>query len=726
MGKRPSAPRQDKRIFSGNSNVNPWVSAFADEPAAWARLAPLLAFLVLLLLYIATLTPSVAGGDSGELAAAALTGGVPHPSGYPLYALLARFFAALPLGHTPIWRVNLLSAVSTAAAGGLLCAVVQSWTRNAAAGLTAAALFATSPVVWSNATSAEVFGLNAMFVALGLYLWSRVELTQSRREVFALVLASGLAMSNHHAFVFVGAPLVLRSLWITRRNLGVCGVALAFVIGLAGLVPYLYLTSASASAAAVSWDYGRTVDGLVGHVLRRTYGTFSMGRPTAEGVFVTEGTFFPTLWYMWGHAFPRLLGLGPLLAVVGLYSGARRRPTRRAALLVLFVLCLYSLTFSGLSNLSTSRPLYLSVLGRFCIEFDLLLAIASGFGCAALLRGLGMRWPALARRQRRAPLGAAAIFAIGVATHAGEASGRNNTVLRDFVTAAFVSLPPNAIAITEGDEVTNSAFYFHDVEKLRPDVIHLGRTYLAAPWYTARQRRLHPDLYLPEGGYGERGWNIRQLLDGNPHRAVVVIGHLDDWDRSWEGGYSLSISGLVYVLIPANEVPTYQEWVERDGKAITGYDVVPALRAPDESWENTLAQRVLGMQVGRAHLCLVYSNELGDAPEPARNALRLLEDVVAKTGGDEALGIAAWPGLRRLDTGPALWKDLGIAYDLMARVDGRYAPRVAVAYQRFVERAAADDPDLPTARRILEEARAPNLGEILKRRMAPTPGDSAK
>jgi hypothetical protein len=104
----------------------------------------------------------------------------------------------------------------------------------------------------------------------------------------------------------------------------------------------------------------------------------------------------------------------------------------------------------------------------------------------------------------------------------------------------------------------------------------------------------------------------------------------------------------------------------------------------------------------------------------------LLEDVVAKTGGDEALGIAAWPGLRRLDTGPALWKDLGIAYDVLARIDGQDAARVVVAYQRFVEQAAADDPDLPRVRRILEEASAPDLGAIIRRRMAPSPADSAK
>ena len=720
MGKRRSASRKGKRIVAESAKRDLVAPASLDEAAVWTRLAPFVAFLVLVALYVATLTPSVAGGDSGELTAAALTGGVPHPSGYPLFALLARLFAVLPLGHSPVWRVNLLSAVSMAAAGALACAVVQSWTRNAAAGLMAAALFGTSPVVWSNATSAEVFGLNAMFVALEFHLWSRVERTLSRLDVFVLLGVSGLAMGNHHTFVFVGAPLVLRSLWAARHSLGAKGVALALGFGLSGLLPYFYLMVASASAAAVSWGDQTTIDGLVALILRRDYGTFSMGRPTAERVFVTGGTFLPTLGHMWGQAFPRLLWLGPLVALSGLPLAMKSRPTRKAASLLLFVFCFYGLTYCALSNLSISRPLYLTILGRFCIESDLLLAIAAGFGLAALLQRLAARnrWP------RLVPVGVGAVFAFGVAAHAGEANGRNNTVLRDFVTTAFASLPANAIVLSVGDEVTNSAFYLHEVEKLRPDVIHLGRTYLAAPWYTARQRRLHRDLYLPEGGYGEHGWNIKQLLDGNPNRSVIIIGHLDDWDQSWNDGYKLVAYGLVHSLVRAREFPTYEAWAERDRKAMDSYDVVPALRAPEESWENALGQRVLGTQVGRAHLCLVYSSQQADAAEPAHNALRLLEDVVANAGGDEKLGIVGLPGLRKLALGPGVWKDLAITYEILSRIDGRDDPRIAVAYERFVEQAAADDPDLPTARKILEQTRAAQREMILRRRRTPIRANS--
>jgi hypothetical protein len=705
MGKSGSSQRNARDRVADDANGNPFVLSSAGGPTAWARFAPVLAFLVFVALYGATLTPSVAGGDSGELAAAALTGGVPHPSGYPLFALLARLFAALPLGHTAIWRINLLSAVSMAAASGLLCAAVQVWTRNAAAGLMAAALFGTSPVVWSNATSTEVFGLNALCIAVAIYLWSRIERTCSRFDVYGLLFVCGLGMCNHHAFAFVGAPLALRSLWIARDDLGPRGVGLALALGLLGLLPYAYLVPASASKAAVSWGDTMTIDGLVAHVLRQAYGTFSMGRPTEDQVFVARGTFWPTLWRIWGDAVPRLLWVGPLLALAGLFLGLKNRATRPMTSVLLFVSLFYGLTFSSLSNLSTSRPLYLSVLGRFCIESDLLMAMASGLGLAAVVRLLGGHPPAARPWMRWSPLVAAAAFALGVNLHARQANGRSNTVLRDFVTTAFASVPPRAIVLTGGDEITNSAFYLHEVEKLRPDVIHLGITYLGAPWYTARQARLHPEVFVPQGGYGPHGWKIRRLLEGNPRRPVIIIGHLEDWDRSWEKEYKLIFAGLVSSLVRVNDFPTYEEWFAQDRAAIDAYDVVPALRAPEESWENAIGQRVLGTQVGRAHVALVYSTERQGAPGPAQYARILLEDVIAKTGGDSKLEIAPWPGCRRLDVGPAVWKDLGIIYEILSHADRSYTPLIAKAYEKFLNRAEADDPDPPAALKYLQEIR---------------------
>jgi len=657
---------------------------------------------MLLALYLATLAPTVVGGDSGELTAAAVTGGVPHPPGYPVFSLLARLFAALPFGPSIAWRVNLLSAVSTATAAGLLCATVQLWTRRAAAGLLAAGLFGTNPLVWHYAATAEVFGLNAMFGALALYLWLRIERVPTRRQVFALAFACGLGMGNHHTFVFIGAPVLLRSLWVVRRELRASGMALAVLCGALGLFPYAYLVVASRSAAAVSWGDESTLDGLLGHFLRRDYGTFSLGKTSSKAdAFVESGTFFQTLTLMMGGSLRRLLGLGPLLAVAAYALAPRKRPDRAQSRMLLVLLLGYAFLFCVLSNMSTAKPLYRTVLSRFFVQSDLLMALTAGIGWAWLVQRLEKRAASPVGVSRLSLAGACLVFLAGVVVNAG-ASQRRNTVFRDFVEAAFASLPKDAIVVTMGDHVTGAVFYFHEVEKLRPDVIHLDQQLLGFRWYCDRARRRHPDLIVPAGVYQPGGFTIKQLMDGNRNRPLVVLDRLGTWDESWKNGYLLATTGLTHPLVPADRYPNFEQWAERDRQAMANYDSLTPLRYPIGSWEQMLGELLLNQQAARAHLALVYSHDAGNAQAPARLAVDLLEQVVRRAGGLPALGIAAEPGVPSIEIHASILKNLGIGYEILSRIDPAFTPRIAQAWEIFVAKAQANDPDLPAVRAYLK------------------------
>ena len=71
----------------------------------------LLALGVPALLYGHTLAPPIVIGDSAEFQTEAWRLGVTHPTGYPFYLLVGRFFALLPLGDAA-FRLNLFSAAS--------------------------------------------------------------------------------------------------------------------------------------------------------------------------------------------------------------------------------------------------------------------------------------------------------------------------------------------------------------------------------------------------------------------------------------------------------------------------------------------------------------------------------------------------------------------------------------------------------------------------------------
>jgi hypothetical protein len=354
--------------------------------------------------------------------------------------------------------------------------------------------------------------------------------------------------------------------------------------------------------------------------------------------------------------------------------------------------------------MSTAKPLYRTVLSRFFVQSDLLVALAAGVGWAWLVERLETRAASPARVSRLSLGSACLVFLAGGVVNAG-ASQRGNTVFRDFVTAAFASLPKDAIVITMGDHVTGAVFYFHEVEKLRPDVIHLDQLLLGFGWYCDRARGRHPDLVVPAGVYQPGGFTIKQLMDANRNRPLVVLDRLGTWDESWKDGYLLATTGLTHPLVPADRYPSFEQWAERDRQAMANYDSLTPLRYPIGSWEQMLGELVLNQQAARAHLALVYSHDAGNAEAPARLAVNLLEQVVRRAGGLPALGIPAEPGVPTIEVHASILKNLGIGYQILSHTDPSFAPRIAKAWEIFVSKAPATDPDLPAARAYLTGGR---------------------
>lgn len=147
-------------------------------------------------------------GDGPELAAAAWTLGVPHPTGYPLYMLSLHAFQWLPAG-TAAFRSHLYSAVCVAAALALLFNLLQRRlapltspraSRWAAFGACAAA--GLNPLIWPAATQVEVYGLFMLLFVLTLDLIDRT-LCDPSKYMHWLALAAGLHLVHHRLAVFI-------------------------------------------------------------------------------------------------------------------------------------------------------------------------------------------------------------------------------------------------------------------------------------------------------------------------------------------------------------------------------------------------------------------------------------------------------------------------------------------------------------------------------------------
>ncbi len=261
-----------------------------------------------LALYVATAAPGLTwrndSADGGDLAAAAWTLGVAHPTGYPTYVLLARGFAALLPWLEVAHRLNLFSAVAAAMSASLVFLLLErvlarlgapgssAALRYGVAGVSAVAL-ASSPVLWSQATVTEVYALNALFfVAVVALSWDLLGTPQVAAEAAgrfaspALGLAArgrlplaalllGLGMGNHVALGFL-AP-ALAGLYFTSpyRTWGMSlGLITCFIVGLG---VYLYVPLRAAAGPPINWGQADSWEGFWWLVSGAPYRSFVFG-----------------------------------------------------------------------------------------------------------------------------------------------------------------------------------------------------------------------------------------------------------------------------------------------------------------------------------------------------------------------------------------------------------------------------------------------------------------
>ena len=179
--------------------------------------------------YLVTISPTVAFWDAGEFIATSYILGIPHPPGTPLYVLIGRIFTLIPFASTIAIRVNILSAVFSALAVGLIYRSVvliakrwlgfdETWWVHLGAACGALVL-AFGDAYWNSAVEAEVYGLSAFFMALVLYLgllWAK-EPSHDSRPLYLLLYLLALSIGNHLAGFLVAFGL-LALVWFTDKK----------------------------------------------------------------------------------------------------------------------------------------------------------------------------------------------------------------------------------------------------------------------------------------------------------------------------------------------------------------------------------------------------------------------------------------------------------------------------------------------------------------------------
>ncbi len=500
-----------------------------------------------LALYVATAAPGLTwrndSADGGELAAAAWTLGVVHPTGYPTYELLARGFAALLPWLDVAHRLSLFSAVAAALSAFLVFFLLErvlarlgapgssQTLRYGVAGVSAVTL-AASPVLWSQATVTEVYALNALFfVAVVALSWelldhpqvaagagARSPSTASRlsaspasglaaRGMLPLAaLLLGLGLGNHLTLGFLA--LVLTWLYLAppymRWRLSLLLMACIAV----GLGVYLYLPLRAAAGPPINWGQANTWEGFWWLVSGEPYRSFVFGVSQAEvfrrvmawaGLLVEQFT---------------LVGVG--VGFLGLWLLLERWPRLLWTTLALGLLYVaYAIGY---------RPADSYV---YLIPFFMLFALWMGVGWWGLFTQV---LPQVLRSSQWAE-GGLIVLMVGVPLFNVVANYDNldlskDVEAREYVAGVFREAPDGSLVLANSDAHVFSLWYQRYVEEPDSRVMVVATPLLQYQWYWDQLRRLSPER-VPFQDPGSFDARLLALVEANQAEGGVYFTYED-------------------------------------------------------------------------------------------------------------------------------------------------------------------------------------------------------
>jgi hypothetical protein len=515
----PRAPTQD-------AADSPW-------PSAAVAAAALALYLVL--------APPVSGeGDSGEFTLALATGGLAHPSGYPLYTIAGHLFCRALHAFSVSWEyaANAWSALGAALAIFFLHRLALKLARRAApaapgwshdlAALVPVVLFGLDPIWTNEATLAEV---NAWHVAWALgavtLFVAEIErldrgggdLRADRRAAVTWGLVCGLGLAHHLTSVLVSAPLSLALLVALARARRLRpGLALAAVAAM--LVPLAadgYVAWRAFHPGLTQWpgigpSWGDVFDTLAGSRYHHYLGYFA---PAEEHRALLMRAALPLL----------LPGLILLAVGVARAGGAVARTGVAGVLGATLAVCLFGLRY-GVPDVA---PYFLPAIALSALALAPALAAALE-AAAAAARPLG------------AALGLAVIVALGAVLapwlRAAQSSRADLLAFERTMRSIWASLPPGPALVFWADDRHSRLLEYQVLRHEKPALIVVDPDLLADDYPRARftaRFGVDPlaDLVLPRLTPGQPGEReaiqvlIRQMVRNINARVALPVIFID-------------------------------------------------------------------------------------------------------------------------------------------------------------------------------------------------------
>jgi hypothetical protein len=439
-------------------------------------------------LYAATVAPGLTwanfGADGGELLAAAVVNGVPHPPGYPLYILLLQAWLSMWGWVLPqsdlAWRGNLFSAFCAALSVGVTAHLVYRLTTGSSlqrvlqTGIAALA-WTSAPLLWGQALITEVYGLYALLFTLVVWVLLVYHPSSARRFGLVLGFVIGLSLVSHLTTVLL-IPALLYWLWQNPNRFGhrldfwlYSGIGM-----LPGLLLYLRIPLVAGTPPPINWGYVTTAENFWWLISGAAYRHYLLG--------VDTSLLLGRLSH-WASVITRQytpVGFG--IAIAGLYYLDQHHPQwRNFSLLWLLPISLYMLTY----NTVDSEVYLLPVVWIMALWLPAGIKIVESW----------LTWPALRQWIGFVALGALlALTGIRIPIY----SLQGQTEATDYLAELMVELEPKSVIFSSADAETFTLWYgayaTGDLLRSAPGSILVNVALYQFDWYRKLLIDLYPDL----------------------------------------------------------------------------------------------------------------------------------------------------------------------------------------------------------------------------------------
>lgn len=427
----------------------------------------LILFIILVfvvVVYLRNLSSDVFGGDVGDLVTAAYFGGVPHPSGYPLFTMLGYFFSHLPFNASVVWKVGLISVFSSIGSLFFFYKLSERLTKNFLISILSMLILTFSYLFWFYTEIPEVFALNNFFAILIFYLAICFYQTKKIKYFYVLAFVIGLSFTHHQTIILV-IPSVVFLLYrqikkiIFNKNIVIISVPFFIV----GLLPYLYVPFIGAHNPIVSWDDASNLKNFLHLIFRKDYGTFSAGDfPSlpATARFIILKDYFNVI--MSSISAPVFL-----ISLLGLYKAFRT--DRKIFTLFLLAFLITGPVFNFYAGFPVLNVFMAGISERFYVLSSVILLFFVPYGFLLIRNILSLFFV----KKIYANSVFIAFFIIPAMLF------RNNFLHTDlskthigenFARDILTSLPRNSLLFLQSDTIILNTFYVNQVLGFRPDV----------------------------------------------------------------------------------------------------------------------------------------------------------------------------------------------------------------------------------------------------------------